>query len=51
MQRFVGYQEFFKEFIDLSCSPAFCQALKESIVYEIETVQRELVDTDALRHR
>ena len=36
--KFNGYQEFFKEFIDLSSSPIFHNQLKDSIVHEIETV-------------
>ena len=36
--KFNGYQEFFKEFIDLSSSPTFHNQLKDSIVHEIETV-------------
>ena len=36
--RFLGYQEFFKEFIDYSCSPIFHQCLKDSFSHEIEKV-------------
>ncbi len=38
--KFLGYQEFFKEFIDLSCSPTFHQCLKDSLSHEIETVNQ-----------
>ena len=33
-----GYQEFFKEFIDISSSPVFHQYLKDNIANEIEMV-------------
>ena len=36
--KFIGYQEFFKEFIDLASSPIFHHQLKESISHEIEIV-------------
>ena len=35
---FFGYQEFFKEFIDISSSPVFHQYLKDNIANEIEMV-------------
>ena len=38
--KFIGYQEFFKEFIDLSSSPIFHHQLKDSIVHEIEIVSK-----------
>lgn len=42
--KFIGYQEFFKEFIDLSNSPIFHQCLKDSISSEIETIHKDIPD-------
>ncbi len=39
---FFGYQEFFKEFIDISSSPIFYQYLKDNIANEIEMVSIEI---------
>lgn len=36
--KFLGYQEFFKEFIDISNSSVFHQCLKDNLSNEIETV-------------
>lgn len=36
--KFIGYQELFKDFIDLSSCPEFHQCLKDFIANEIETV-------------
>jgi codanin-1 len=44
--KFIGYQEFFKEFIDLSSSPIFHQCLKDSLIYEIETIHKEIPDLE-----
>lgn len=41
---FFGYQEFFKEFIDISSSPIFIQYLKDNIANEIELIHREIPD-------
>jgi hypothetical protein len=40
--KFIGYQEFFKDFIDLSSCPAFHQCLKDFISNEIESVSNKL---------
>lgn len=42
--KFIGYQEFFKEFIDISNSPKFHQILKDCIANEIEIIHREIPD-------
>ena len=47
--KFNGYQEFFKEFIDLSSSPTFHNQLKDSIVHEIENVLNLLVFFQCLK--
>jgi len=36
---FLGYQEFFKEFIDISNSAIFYQCLKDNISNEVENVK------------
>lgn len=41
--KFIGYQEFFKDFIDLSTCPAFHQCLKDFISNEIESVSNKLI--------
>jgi hypothetical protein len=41
---FFGYQQFFKEFVDVSASPVFVQYLKDNIANEIETIHREIPD-------
>jgi codanin-1 len=42
--KFIGYQEFFKEFIDHSSSPVFHQCLKDSFANEIELIHKEIPD-------
>lgn len=42
--KFIGYQEFFKEFIDICGSPKFHQCLKDCIAGEIEMIHREIPD-------
>jgi hypothetical protein len=37
--KFHGYQEFFKDFIDISASPVFHQCLRDSILLEVEVVR------------
>ena len=41
---FFGYQEFFKDFIDISASPIFHQYLKDNLSNEIETIHKEIPD-------
>ncbi len=41
---FFGYQEFFKEFIDISSSPIFHQYLKDNISNEIELIHKDIPD-------
>ena len=36
--KFIGYEEFFKEFIDYSSSPVFHQCLKDALTHEIDIV-------------
>lgn len=36
--KFTGYQEFFKDFIDISANPVFHQLLKDSLTLEINKV-------------
>ncbi|CAF0715052.1 unnamed protein product [Brachionus calyciflorus] len=42
--KFIGYQEFFKDFIDISNSPRFHQCLKECISNEIENIHKDIPD-------
>jgi len=44
---FFGYQEFFKEFIDISSSPIFHQYLKDNISNEIELIHKDIPDINA----
>lgn len=44
--KFIGYQEFFKDFIDLSSSPVFHQCLKESISNEIDLIHKDIPDLE-----
>jgi hypothetical protein len=36
--KFIGYQEFFKDFIDISANQTFHQLLKDSLNLEIQKV-------------
>lgn len=42
--KFIGYQEFFKDFIEISNSPRFHQCLKEFISNEIDNIHKEIPD-------
>ena len=37
--KFIGYQEFFKDFIDISANQTFNQLLKDSLNLEIRKVE------------
>ncbi len=42
--KFTGYQEFFKEFIDIVSNPAFNQLLVDSLNLEVHKVSKQLTN-------